>query len=151
NRAVIADPDRDRIVFLALDTGDATELALQKGDEPGRLVEDGAGRIHVALRRGGAVVTIDGTQITGRRAACPEPRGLAWDPAADAIHVACAGGQLVTLPASGGDPTRVLRLDRDLRDVVIANGQLYVTRFRSAELLAIDAQGAIASRSVMPT
>src|SRR5258708_901413 len=57
--AVIADPDRDRI--LSVDLASQTvvnEVALNAGDEPGRLVEDAAGRIHVALRRGGAIVTL---------------------------------------------------------------------------------------------
>jgi mono/diheme cytochrome c family protein len=37
-------------------------------------------------------------------------------------------------------------LDRDLRDVAVSGGQLYVARFRSAELLTIDANGQIAHR-----
>jgi hypothetical protein len=153
--AVIADPDRDRILAydLASDTVTA-EVALSAGDEPGRLVEDAAGRIHVALRRGGAVVTLADAataQIAARRAVCAEPRGLAYDAAIDAIHVACAGGELVTLPAAGGDATRTLHLDRDLRDVIVDGNQLIVTRFRTAELLALDATGAVVSRSVPPT
>ncbi len=151
DHAFIADPDRDRILDLDLGQGTTTELALQAGDEPGRLVEDGAGRIHVALRRGGALVTIAADQIVDRHAVCGEPRGLAWDAATDVIHVACDGGELVTLPAAGGDPVRALRLDRDLRDVLIVNGELYVSRFRAAELLALDASGAIVNRVVPPT
>ena len=86
-----------------LASGDTIELRLTAGDEPGRVIEDGAGRIHVALRRGGAVVTIAGGAIVDspagmRRAA----RGLAWDSARDLIHVACASGELVSLPAAGG-------------------------------------------------
>ena len=48
---VAADPDRDQLYFV-----DATGMshlhtrALNAGDEPGRLVEDAAGRIHVVLR-----------------------------------------------------------------------------------------------------
>ena len=81
-------------------------IALRAGDEPGRSVEDAAGRIHVALRRGGDIVTIDPTagSIVGRRTACANPRGLAYDAKADAVHVACVGGELVTFPAAGGTP-----------------------------------------------
>jgi mono/diheme cytochrome c family protein len=149
-RAVIADADRDRMLSVDLATGDTKELALLAGDEPGRLVEDAAGRIHVALRRGGAVVTLDAslTQLA-RRPVCAEPRGIVAD--GDSIDVACSTGELVTLPAAGGDPTRVLHLDRDLRDVLVVGGQLYVTRFRTAELLAIDATGAVSSRVAPPT
>lgn len=151
--AVAADPDRDRVVAVELATGKVTaDIALQPNDEPGRLVEDAAGRVHVALRRGGAVITLDPTtgEISARRAICAEPRGLVFDAARDAIHVACNTGELVTLPAAGGDPTRTLRLERDLRDVVLLDGQLYVTRFRTAELLGVDAAGTVVSRSAPP-
>ena len=149
--AVIADPDRDRLLIVDLSNGNANEIALTAGDEPGRLVEDAAGRVHVALRRGGAVVTVANGAIIARRPACGEPRGLAYDATADAIHVACTGGELVTFPAAGGDATRVLHLDRDLRDVIVQGSSLLVTRFRTAELLTIDATGAITSRVVPPT
>jgi mono/diheme cytochrome c family protein len=151
--AVVADPDRDRILAVDLAAGTVVEVALNPGDEPGRLVEDAAGRIHVALRRGNAVVTLAdaaSAQIIGRRAACNEPRGLAFDPGADAIHVACATGELVSLPAAGGEATRRLRLDRDLRDVVMQGDQLVVTRFRTAEVLTLDATGAVTSRFQPP-
>ena len=149
NHAVVADPDRDRILSLDLASGSTVEVALNPGDEPGRLVEDAAGRIHVALRRGNAIVTLrDATtiQIVGRRAACNEPRGLAFDAATDTIHVACATGELVSLPAAGGEATRRLRLDRDLRDVIVQGNQLVVTRFRSAEVLTLDASGTVTGR-----
>jgi len=150
-RAVVADPDRDRLMIVELASGATTEIPLQAGDEPGRLIEDAAGRIHVALRRGGAVVTVQGTAITARRAVCAEPRGLAYDATSDALDVACATGELVTLPAAGGAATRSVFVDRDLRDVLIVNNALYVTRFKKAELLALDANGAITSRTPMPT
>jgi hypothetical protein len=122
-------------------------------DEPGRLVEDAAGRIHVALRRGNSVIDYDSKtgQILGRRAACNEPRGIAYDSSADTIHVACASGELVAMPAAGGDLTRRLVLDRDLRDVIVTSTGLTVTRFRTAEILTLDATGAITSRVVPPT
>jgi mono/diheme cytochrome c family protein len=154
NRAVVADPDRDRIAIVDLvgTGGVIADLALTANDEPGRLVEDGAGRVHVALRRGNAIVTVDlaTAAITARRPACVEPRGLAWDSATDNLHVACASGELVTLAATGGDVTRRLRLDRDLRDVIVDGNNLIVTRFRASELIKLDAQGAIISRSTPP-
>ncbi|MEJ7603659.1 MAG: hypothetical protein WKG01_37575 [Kofleriaceae bacterium] len=151
--AVIADPDRDRIMSTDLASGTTIEVALEAHDEPGRLVEDAAGRIHVALRRGNAIVTLDGAaraQVISRRAACNEPRGVAFDRTADTIHVACASGELVTLPAAGGEATRRLQLERDLRDVVVQGTGLVVTRFRSAELLTLNAAGAIISRVKPP-
>jgi len=151
--AVVADPDRDRIVMVDLATqGILGELAIP-GDEPGRLIEDGAGRVHVALRRGGTLLTFTNgrsAQVLYRRQVCAEPRGLTWDAATDLVYVACATGELVSLPASGGEPVRRTRLDRDLRDVVISGGRVVVTKFRSSELMTIDAQGAVTSRARPP-
>ncbi len=151
-RAVVSDPDRDRILQIDLATRAVSELALDTGDEPGRLVEDSAHRVHVALRRGNALLTIDPAgAIVDRRPACVEPRGLAYDGASDQIHVACSTGDLVTLPAAGGAAVRSLRLERDLRDVVVQGENLVLTKFRSAEVLTIDATGAIVSRTAPPT
>src|SRR5688572_21892596 len=74
--AVIADSDRDRILMVDLATqGILAEVAVQ-GGEPGRIVEDGAGRIHVALRRGGALLTFTNgrsSELLYRRQVCAEP------------------------------------------------------------------------------
>jgi DNA-binding beta-propeller fold protein YncE/mono/diheme cytochrome c family protein len=154
DHVVISDPDRDRILTVDLRTSEVVgEIALTAGDEPGRLIEDGAGRIHVALRRGGSLLTLAGptsSEIADRRFVCIEPRGIAWDAAANTVHVACTGGELVTFPAAGGNAVRRLRLDRDLRDVIVSGTQLVVTRFRTSEVLTLDAQGAIVSRVVPP-
>ena len=151
-RAIVSDPDRDRIVTIDLATGTTLkDLALSPGDEPGRLVEDALGRVHVALRRGGAVVTLDatGAQID-RRFACTEPRGIAFDGATNLLHVACAGGELVSF-GEGAAPVRSLRLERDLRDVIVQGTSLVVTKFRTAEILTIDAGGNIVNRAFPPT
>ncbi len=153
-RAVVADPDRDRIITTDLTSGDTLrELTLDPGDEPGRLVEDAAGRVHVALRRGGALITVDQNgEFLSRRFACSEPRGVAYEAAADTIHVACAGGELVSFAAAGGAaPTRTLRLERDLRDVIVQGANLVITKFRTAEILTVDAGGSIINRVLPPT
>ncbi len=151
NTAVAADPDRDRVWIVDL-AGSLVvrEIALDTGDEPGRAAEDGNGRVHVALRRGGALVGIDLAtgDVLSRRAVCPAPRGVAWDEARDAVVVACDTGELVTLPAAGGKALSRFDLGRDLRDVVVQNGHVYVTRFRSAEVLEVDADGSIVRRVV---
>jgi hypothetical protein len=152
-RAVAADPDRDRVSIV--DLAQRTVLhtvALMPDDEPGRVVEDTAGRVHVALRRGGAVVSIDETTgaVLARRAVCGAPRGIAYEESTDRIHVACKSGELVSLPASGGDVVRRLQLDVDLRDVIVqSNGMLAVSRFKTGDVLFVDANGAVLSRSVL--
>src|SRR4051812_41758383 len=45
--AVAADSDRDLVWLVDLNTKAVSKVALKKGDEPGRVVEDAAGRIHV--------------------------------------------------------------------------------------------------------
>jgi hypothetical protein len=151
--AVVADPDRDQIYVVDVNARSVTStIALNPGDEPGRLVADAAGRVHVALRRGGALVTISPTSgtIIARRAVCAAPRGVAYDSVTDLLHVACADGQLVTLPAAGGAAVRTLQLDGDLRDVIVDGGQLRVSRFRSAELLTVEANGTMSKRVSPP-
>ncbi len=151
-RAVVADPDRDRIVTMDLASGIALqELALDPGDEPGRLVEDAQGFVHVALRRGGAVITLDATgKQVNKRFACTEPRGIAFDSTQNLLHVACAGGELVSF-GEGNAPVRSLRLERDLRDVIVQGANLVVTKFRTAEILTIDAGGNIVNRAFPPS
>jgi hypothetical protein len=144
--AVLSDPERDRvsIVDLWFNLLSAT-IALQTGDEPGRLVEDGAGRVHVALRSAGAVVSIDlrTFAITNRRAVCTAPRGIAYDAASQQLHVACASGELVSLPAASGDVSARVKPTSDLRDVAVSSDGVYVTRLKRAELLKLDAARAV--------
>jgi cytochrome c553 len=145
-RLVAADPDRDVVYVVTLANRDVVTIPLTAHDEPGRLTEDAAGRVHVALRRGGAVVTIDpnGGKQLARRSACPAPRGVAADDARSRILVACEGGELVALPQ---DPTlepatatTILRhAARDLRDVYVSGDRIYVSRFRTAEVLSFSA------------
>lgn len=151
--AVAADPDRDCVWIVEPRTPAAQgkmrgKIPLPAGSEPGRLVEDATGRVHVALRGAGSVVTLDlaALAVTDTRSVCAAPRGLAYDAAADAVHVACARGDLVTLPAGGGAETRRVYVDDDLRDVVLDGAQLWVSRFRSAELLQLGPDGSIALR-----
>ena len=147
----VSDPERDRVYLVDAQAFVVrATVVLDAGDEPGRLVEDAHGRVHVVLRAGGAVATLDpklGT-LTERRAACSAPRGIAYEPPpADRVHVACAEGVLVSLPASGGAPLRSLTLERDLRDVVVGpGGTLLVSTFRKAEGIIVDAGGREAGR-----
>jgi mono/diheme cytochrome c family protein len=153
--ALAADPDRDRVYLV--DLGDAaviTDLALTSGDEPGRSVEDSAGGVHVVLRGGGALLSLrrqgSAFAVSARRPICAEPRGIDYDPATDRLHVACAGGELVSLPAAGGEAVRTVSLPLDLRDVVVSDGVLYVSRFRSADVLRLDPTGTVVQRLSPP-
>lgn len=145
----VSEPDRDRVYLVDVGSGAVRNIALQAGDEPGRLVEDAAGRVHVVLRRGGGVVSLDAKlgSVNSRRQVCPAPRGLAYRKATDELHVACAGGELVSLPASDGAAKRTLHLERDLRDVVVNDdGTLLVSIFRKADVLVVGTDDAVVSR-----
>lgn len=152
--AVAADPARDAIYVVDLAGRSVLHtISLHTGDEPGRVVEDGAGHVHVALRRGGALVTIDplAGSILARRPACPAPRGVAWDSSSDLVWVACATGELVSLPAAGGGPVSQAAVERDLRDVVVSGGSLSVSTFRTAEVLRVATEGSVARRDPLPS
>lgn len=139
---IAADSDRDRILVVESVSRIVTEVALG-GSEPGRIAEDGEGRVHVALRGSGEIYSFDPARPTEgeRRTVCPMPRGLAYDARIDAVHVACRGGELVSMPAAGGEAISSMLLDDDLRDVVVTRDGLAVTRFRSAELIRLDLEG----------
>jgi mono/diheme cytochrome c family protein len=152
--AVAADPDRDR-VFVADYASEqlVAEIALQPGDEPGRVVEDSDGRVHVVLRRAGALLTLerDPWRVTSRRPVCVAPRGLAHDRRQQSLHVVCAEGELVSLaPAADGPVLRRVALDDDLRDVVVDGDVLLISRFRSAEVLTVNASGQVLARQTPP-
>ncbi|MBL9027852.1 MAG: cytochrome-c peroxidase [Myxococcales bacterium] len=149
-KVVVSDPDRDRIVIVTLPSGPARPIALSLGDHPGRLVEDARGLVHVVLRDGGDVVTIDpeAAAIVGRRSVCSAPRGIAYDEARDLVVVVCAGGELVRVGAADITSARstTTLLEPDLRDVVVAGDQYLVSRFRGATVLVVDADGVVRAR-----
>ncbi len=151
--AVMSDPALDTIFVVDLEALEGTAIELAPDDEPGRLVEDDAGRVHVVLRRGGAIVTVDPARasMVARRDVCSAPRGIAWRAEDDALVVACAGGELVFLPASGGEATSQVVLDDDLRDVVLDGERILVSRFRAAEILALDSDGTLRERIPLTT
>jgi mono/diheme cytochrome c family protein len=150
--AVAADPDRDVVWVVNLATRAVRHrVALQLGDEPGRLAEDDAGRVHVLLRRGGAVASIDlaSGAVLSRRSVCESPRGIAFDSAYGLLRVACASGELLSLPPEGAVSQR-WALEPDLRDVALENGRLVVSRFRSAEILTVSPDGLVEERREVP-
>jgi len=151
--AVAADPERDRLWAVDLRNHSVVaDVALQEGDEPGRLIEDAAGHIHVLLRSGGAVATVDLARqaVVARRPVCAAPRGIAYDAVRQQLNVACADGEFVTLGLEGDVPLRKVMLDPDFRDVTVQGDSLLVTRFRSAEILRVDGNGTVQSRLKPP-
>lgn len=112
--AFASNPDANIVDVINLDTKKVTALDMGEGSEPGRLVEDDAGMVHVVLRRAGAIATIDpATGSIDKRDVCPAPRGIVSQEGR--LVVACQGGELVSLAPTGVTTTMV---DGDLRDVL---------------------------------
>jgi hypothetical protein len=153
-KAIVADPDRDAIYVVDLTTNTVLfTISLQPGDEPGRLAEDGQGHVHVALRGRGVLVSFDPSSgnILQQRPVCPAPRGVGYQASNDTLWVACATGELVSLPASGGAATGSQHIDRDLRDVVVQGDSIAVTQFRAAQVLRLGANQAVTRTDPLPS
>ena len=56
----------------------------------------------------------------------------------------------MSLAAAGGDPVRTLTFDRDLRDILVVNGQLWISTFRTAQILVVNSDGTLARRISLP-
>lgn len=137
-RVLVADPDRDALFVFRLPALDGTlerTIALEPGDEPGRMVPLDEERVLVVLRGAGALATIDFVNGTVERLdTCANPRGV--DVSADGIiYATCAGGSFITID---GSRTTTSILEPDLRDVVVEGDHLYVSLLRSAEVLVLD-------------
>jgi len=146
--AVAADPDRDRIFIVELAGLTVAEVALPEGAEPGRVIAGPPPLFYALGRRSGTLYAVDtsAASVTREVPVCAAPRGLAFDSSTAKVHVACHSGKLLTLDASTLSPERELWLDADLRDVLVTGSQLLVSRFRSAEVLLLSADGELVSR-----
>lgn len=132
DRVVVADADRERVVVVDLARGLA--LDAHPLPAPGRVAAD-EGRAYVAVRGGVAVVALERGRLDAVWPVCPSPRGLAVDGAT--VHVACLGGSLVTLERETGAVIGRRWLEPDLRDVVVVGDSLWISRFRTAEILVV--------------
>lgn len=151
--AVVADPDRDFVSFVDLSSGTVrARTDLTAHDEPGRLVEDMGGLVHVALRGSGDLATFSLATggLVGRRSVCAQPRGVAYDSTLDQVVVACATGELVTFPAASGPAAQTVTIEPGLRDVVIDGDSIFVSKFRTAEILQLDRSGNLVQRTFLP-
>ncbi|MFZ5895724.1 MAG: cytochrome-c peroxidase [Myxococcota bacterium] len=152
-RALISDPDRDRIWLVDyLHNQFEGPIALEAGALPSRAVEDKAGHAYVVLRGSGDVLTINLNDASAgeRRHVCNTPRGIALAPSGDRLLVACAEGRLVELGLTGPVLSES-RIEMDARDVVVQRDRVFVSRFRSSELLQLDSARAVATRMRLPS
>lgn len=146
--AIASDPDRDMVHVVDLARHKVTSVALEAGDEPGRVIEGPDGTAFVTARRGGVVLAVDTAQGTARRfPICAAPRGIAYDATVSKLYVACRSGVLAEADAATGRVTARHRLDGDLRDVLLSGDNLVVTRFKTAEMLVVSRDGKVLRRA----
>lgn len=137
--AVAIDVETSRAVTIDTTLGThVTETVFDIDSEPFR-VADGGDVFYVTLRGSGelAVVSREDGSIVDLIEVCPAPRGVAVDYYGTA-HVACAGGELVSISGSSHEIASSLYITPDLRDVVVDDlGEVWVSTFRSAEVIAV--------------
>lgn len=146
--AIAADADRDSLHVVKLSELTVKSVPLAQGDEPGRVVEGPAGTAYVAARRGGVVLAVDiaDGKVT-RIPVCSAPRGLAFDAVRAELYVACRSGVLAVVDTETNEVAQRLRLDADLRDVVVSGENLMISRFKSAEVLVVSRAGDVLRRA----
>lgn len=141
HRVAAADPDGDRVFVVDLGSRRVVRtVQLEVGDAPRRMTELLDGFIAVTLARDAIAVfhpDYDGVQ---RIPTCDLPRGVAYDAARERILVACREGKLVEIQEGDDHASRTVPLPRDLRDVVVAGDRVYVTRFKTAQVILLDAE-----------
>ncbi len=135
----ITDPERHRVSVVDVQSGAVRgHVRFPAGSLPWRAAIDGRGDLRVVLRGTGQLATIglQGPSLRGTQSVCPEPRGVTWDESQRRILVACAGGELVSIPELGSSSSTFAGLD--LRDVVVRDGKPFVSSFRAARLEGVD-------------
>jgi hypothetical protein len=83
---------------------------------------------------------------------CAAPRGIAYDKNSNRLLVACAEGKLLFHSAKldSYQVTSSVAVDTDARDVVPQGGRIFVSRFRSAEVLQLSSDGALVRKVKLP-
>jgi cytochrome c553 len=146
---VVGDSDRDVVWIFDVTTSTAWSIGLQPGDEPGRTIVGPLGHVFVALRRAGQVAELDlvSGQVLARHDACAAPRGIAWSDADQTLYVACGEGVLMALKDVGASIISSQRFPvaDDLRDVILVGDSLWVTTFRTAQVLSVTKQGQVSA------
>lgn len=148
-RFAIPDAESDSVFLVKGQT--SSRIRFPAGSRPSRVVATGDD-LAVLLRGSGQLARVaakSGVAPTEALSfACSEPRGLAYDAPKDTVLVACASGALVKLSPS---ERTVVNTDLELRDVLVVNGTTWVTKFRTAEVVALDETGKVTETIPAPT
>lgn len=147
---VAADPDRDLVHVLRRDV---PRLSLVRsvefeGAEPGRVLV-APPYAFVALRSTGRIarIELESGEVLDRPT-CVEPRGLAQHEGA--VLVACASGALRSHDQDSLESIDELPVPVDARDVVVADGVILVSQFRSADVFRVDLEARTVAALPLP-
>ncbi len=140
NRFVaVVDADNDKLTVIDLqDFHIRGSIRFPENSWPTGSVYNGLGQLQVLLRGAGQVATVNtnSLELSHSKRVCNEPRGMTYDAIGKRTLVACAGGELVSLLDDSSART-VQTGVKDLRDVVSAAGKIWISTFRSAELIEV--------------
>ncbi len=137
--AWVTDPLLDLIVIIDLELGLVVSTPdLHPGDIPFRTAVVGTTG-YTTLRGPGGLAISDPNSGWGEAArlpiGCPEPRGITAD--GEELLVACASGEIVTLDLAGNVMSTTF-VAHDIRDIVVMDEHVFVSRMKSAEILVLD-------------
>jgi hypothetical protein len=136
-RAVLADPDGDRVLIVDTSRGQVTGVVqLEPDSAPFRITTDGE-TAWVTLRGSGELAEIELDTASLRRVdpICNEPRGLDFDPRSGDVYVSCADGFLVQHDESGDVHIPVVP---GLREVLVTPQDLWVAPLHGATIYEIN-------------
>ncbi len=146
-----ADPIARRLYLVSPTTRTVLER-FDLGGEPGRVVADELGGVHVVLRDAAAIASLEpDTRVITTRSVCASPRGLGWSAERESLYVACFDGRVQRLPRVGGEAETIATLAAgDLRDAVPQPEGLWITVFRAARAVLLSYEGEVLREVSIP-
>ncbi len=139
-----SDPDRDAFHIIQIETGTiAKTFSLPSGSQPGRVVADDA-QVWVTLRALGEIRRYSydlNWSETAVMSICERIADLAIDFSNRQGWATCLEGELVKFDTANGEVLQSFTLGPDLRDIVIQGTDIFVSKFRAAEVLVLDTSG----------
>jgi len=147
--AVAADPGDGKAYVIGLDALAAREI-VGLGGRPARAALAGdVAFITLPTQGQVAKVSLATAVVEALLPTCAGPEGLAIHD--NLLTIACRDGKLLEFDTTTSQRVRELELEDDLRDVIpLADGSLAVTRFRTAEILVLNAAGGLVQRLSPP-
>ena len=157
NQVAVVNPDQGSVSIV--DAGSlATLSTIDVGGEPHALLETKTGNLLVANYRAGEIVSVDpasGT-VTGRRAICNGPYGLASSPDGAFVAVACEwDGSVLRIDPTTLAATKIATgLSRPRAVAVVGDGKsasVVVAEFTGGNVVHVAGDGTVSRVSLVPS